>query len=367
MTTKAEAKEPVSPSGAAEPDLPIFQGIHAWRGDEMARRDNWSHTFDEADIAEIDAAVRSAIERGADLVSLGEADFPLPRLAARLRDIRHGILHGHGFALLRGWPSRDRSLQESAYAFRGVGAHLGETVLCQNGKGHVLGHVANLGLNYADPTTRGYQTSAELRFHVDAGDIVGLLCVQPARSGGLSKVASSTTVWNELVRRHPEAARELLNPFSYTRWGEVGAGQRPFFEMPVYQQHAGRIMAVYVHTAIEKAQAFQGAIPLTDKRREALDRINEIADEPGIRLDMDFRPGDMQFLCNYSTFHSRTSYEDWPDPAERRHLLRLWLACDDGPALPETYTTQFQGRTASGRPNGIRVPGVQLVAPLEPA
>ena len=48
-------------------------------------------------------------------------------------------------------------------------------------------------------------------------------------------------------------------------------------------------------------------------------------------------------------------------------LLRLWLACDDGPALPEHLTAGFQGATAGGRPAGIRVPGVPLVAPLEPA
>lgn len=348
-------------------ELPTFHGVHAWRGEEMARRTDWTHALDAADVAEIDAAIRSAQSRGVGLVDLQLADFPLPRLAPRLRAIRNDILHGHGFALLRGWPSRERSLEESAYAFRGIGAHLGDAALCQNGKGHVLGHVANLGMNYADPATRGYQTSAELRFHVDAGDIVGLLCVRPGRTGGKSKIASSTTVWNEIVRRRPDLAAELLKPFSYSRWGELIEGRKPTYEMPVYQQHAGRIMAVYVYTAIEKSQAFEGAIPLTAQRREALDMLHAISDEDGIRLDMDFRPGDMQFLCNHSTFHSRTAYEDWPDPAERRHLLRLWLACDDGPPLPESYTTQFQGSTPSGRPNGFRVPGVKLIAPLEPA
>ena len=121
-----------------------------------------------------------------------------------------------------------------------------------------------------------------------------------------------------------------------------------------------------VPSATEKAQSFEAARKMTTLQAEAMKMVNEIAEEPSIRLDMDFRPGDMQFICNHSTLHSRTSYEDWPNQDERRHLLRLWLACESGPDLPDYFTTQFQGKTASGRPNGIRVPGVALVATLKP-
>jgi len=64
--------------------------------------------------------------------------------------------------------------------------------------------------------------------------------------------------------------------------------------------------------------------------------------------------------------HSRTSYEDWPEPERRRHLLRLWLACEGGPALPASFTTVAQPATRSGRPAGIQVPGVPFSAPLDP-
>lgn len=256
-------------------------------------------------------------------------------------------------------------MQEKAYAFCGVGAHFGEAV-SQNAKGHVLGHVANLGLDYSDPTTRGYQTAAELRFHTDAADIVGLLCIRGSRSGGLSRIASSTTVWNETVRRRSDLAAELLKAYSFTRWGEVRPGQRPFFDIPLFREHGGRMIAVFIAGAIEKAQDLPGVTPLTPLQREAIALVNQLADEDGIRLDMAFQPGDMQFLLNHATLHSRTAYEDWPDPAQRRHLLRLWLACPDGPTLPDYMTTEFQGRTASGRPDGVRLPGVALKANLYP-
>lgn len=346
--------------------LPTFQDASVWLGPDMAaRRDQWIHALSQQDVAELDTAVAHAMAQGASLVDLTAQEFLLPTLGPRLQQIKKGILHGYGFALLRGWPSMDRSMEQSAYAFRGIGAHMGEA-LSQNGKGHVLGHVANLGLDFSDPTTRGYQTTAELRFHTDAGDIVGLLCVKPARSGGLSKIASAPAVWNELVQRRPDFARMLLQPVAYSRWGEIGVGQKPVYVIPPFQEHRGRLVSVYITGAVFKAEAFEGAPALSDAYKEALLTVNAIADEPDIRLDMDFQPGDMQFLCNHSTLHSRTSYEDWPELDKRRHLLRIWLACEDGPALPDYMTQEFQGSTASGRPNGINVPGVPRIASIDP-
>lgn len=346
--------------------LPMFRDAAAWQGPQMAGRSDWRIELTAAEVAELDAATNAALARGADMVTLAEPDFPLPRLGVRLRAIRHEILHGRGFVLLRGWPSEARSLAQSAMAFRGIGAHLGEAV-SQNAKGHILGHVTNLGLDYADPTTRGYQTNADLRFHTDGGDIVGLLCVRPSRAGGLSRIASSTTVWNELVQRRPDLARVLSEPFHFSRVGEVRPGQARFFRSPVFQPWQGRMIAVLVNSFIRKAQAFDEVPRLTPEQIEALDLVESLAGDPAIRLDMDFRPGDMQFLCNHSIFHSRTAYEDWPELERRRHLLRLWVSCADGPSLPPNMTTDFQGATAQGRPDGVHLPGVPLVAPLEPA
>ena len=345
--------------------LPVFDDACNWYGPDMGKKTEWLLTLSGEELAELDSAVNAAIAANADLVGLNAGDFPLPALGKRLKAMQADLLHGRGFAVLRGWPSEQRSLLQSAVAFRGVGAHLGEAV-SQNGKGHVLGHVANLGLNYADPTTRGYQTSAELRFHTDGGDIVGLLCVRPSKAGGASKVTSSTAVWNELVRRRPDFAKAMMEPFAFSRWGEVPAGQKRYFEMPLFQPCNGRMIAFLVQSAIDKAQAFEEVPRLSALQKEALKFVGDLADDPAIRLDMEFRPGDMQFLCNYSTFHSRTAYEDWPEQDKRRHLLRLWLSSTEGPDLPLNFTRDFQGSTANGRPAGINVPGVPLVAPLEP-
>lgn len=344
-------------------ELPVFDNSQAWYGRDMQKSTAWVHMLSATECNEIENAVQQAIAKGVDLVKMGRSDFPLPTVGKRLQAMGQDIKNGCGFALLRGLDPQRLSLQEQAYAFFGVGTYLGEAV-SQNAKGHVLGHVTNLGLDYADPTTRGYQTAAELRFHTDGSDIVGLMCIRPSRSGGLSRIASSTTVWNEVVRRRPDLAIELQKSYSFTRWGEVRPGQKAHADIHLFHEHQGRMIGVFIAGAIEKAQALPGVTPLTERNREAIRMVNELAGEEGIRLDMEFLPGDMQFLLNHSTLHSRTAYEDWPEPERRRHLLRLWLACEDGPALPDYMTQSFQGRTASGRPDGIQIPGVPLKANL---
>lgn len=355
-----------APHAGAAADLPLFHDAAAWYGPQMASRTDWLVELSAAELQELDAAVNAAVARSVDLVTLTEADVPLPTLGPRLHALRHEILQGRGFVLIRGWPSTERTMAQNACAVRAIGAYFGEA-LSQNAKGHVLGHVANLGLDYRDPTTRGYQTGAELRYHTDGGDIVGLLCIRPSKAGGLSKLCSSTTVWNEVARRRPDLAQVLLEPFHFSRTGEVRPGQARTFRSPIFQPWQGRMVAVLIQSFIEKAQAFDEVPRLTPQQTEALAFVNTLCDDPAIRLDMDFRPGDMQFLCNHFVFHSRTAYEDWPEPERRRHLLRLWVSHPDGPALPPNLSTEFQGSTASGRPDGICIPGVPLIAPLQPA
>ena len=340
-------------------------GPQAWYGRDMRERgQEWTWHWTAEEVAEIEAAVAGA--RDLDILAIDKAAFPLPTVSRRLDAMRKHLLDGPGFYLLRGLPIENWTLREAATAFWGIGAHLGRAC-SQNGKGHVLGHVKNLGLDYNDPMTRGYQTSARLPYHTDSSDIVGLLCWRPAKVGGLSSIVSSTTVYNEALKRRPDLMAALTKPFYRTRWGEIPEGKKPWAEVPVFMPHEGRVVSHYVRSAIRKGQLLPGAPPLTDVQTEALDLVDSIAAEPDIHLDMDFQPGDLQFVCNHWTWHSRTAYEDFEAADQRRHLLRLWLACADGPPLPDWMTVSYEGATADGRPNGIQVPGVPFVAPLEAA
>ncbi len=348
-------------------ELPLYDNAQSWYGPQMAGLDDWVHTFSAGELADIDSALAIAEASGRDIIDITRAHFPLSATTRALLDrARADVLHGRGFMVMRGMPVGRYTLQQSALAYWGLGLYLGEAV-SQNGKGHVLGHVTNLGLNYSDPEVRGYQTTARLKYHADSSDIVSLLCLRTGRSGGLSSIVSSTTLWNELVRRRPDHARVLMNPLYYTRWGEIPAGRKPWSEIAAFSPWADRMIATYVRSAIEKSQRMPEVPRLSALQLAAMDHLDALAADPALHLDMAFEPGDIQVVCNHSILHSRTAYEDWPEPLRRRHLLRLWLACADGPALPPFMTQDMQGRTDSGRPDGIRVPGVPLIAPLQAA
>ena len=346
-------------------DHSLQSAPHAWSPAQLAaRREQWTWHPDQAAIAEIEAAVAGCIARKCAILDITRADFPLPQFGKTLAAIRRQALWGTGIAVIRGLPMTHWSVEEAAIAFWGLGTYLGQT-LSQNAQGHVLGHVKNLGLDYADANTRGYQTSARLPFHTDSADLVALMCLRTARKGGLSSVASSTRIYAEMQARRPDLAKALTQPVCRSRWGEVSEGQKPWFEMPVFNPFDGGVSTTYVRSAINKAQRLPGVPQLTDKQVEAMDMLDALATDPEFHFDMTFAPGDVQIVNNHYLLHSRTQYVDHDDTAERRHLLRLWFACDDGPPYPQAKAHEAQGLSTSARPIGIHVKGVPFIAPLD--
>ncbi|MDX2159028.1 MAG: TauD/TfdA family dioxygenase [Hyphomicrobiaceae bacterium] len=346
-------------------DFPRFDASPAnWKGPELAAKpERWLHLLTPAEIAELSAVVARHGNRTDDLSHLTLADVAMPALAPTLARIRRELLEGSGVMLIRGFDVAGLSTREAATAFWAIGLHLGEAV-SQNAKGHALGHVRDLGFDYSQPSSRGYQTAERLPYHCDSGDVVGLLCLKTAKSGGLSSVVSSAALYHALVDRQPEAAATLMQSTWRDRRDEIPEGRDAWYEMPVFTPHAGRLFGHYVRSAIRKAQRFPEVPRITPEQERAFDALDALAASPELRLDMELQPGDIQLVCNHWVLHSRTKYEDWPEPERRRHLLRLWLGCPGGPDVPQYYAVA-QGLTASGRPAGIRGPGAVLHAPLE--
>ena len=338
---------------------------HAWRGPDMARRSDWIRPLTAAEIEAMAQAVERLDATGIDIAAITATDFQVPALQGLIDEIRLASLHGRGFILVRGMPVARWSKRQCGIAYFGLGAHLGEA-MSQNALGHILGHVQDIGLDYNAPNNRGYQTAARLPYHTDSSDIVGLLCLKPSKAGGLSTIASSSAIYNAMLEQRPDLVAQLTSPVYRDRRGEVPEGAEPWYAVPVFNPMPdGALVTTYVRSAMRKAQRFAEVPRLTPRLEEACDMLDALAESPEIHLDMEFRPGDMQFINNHWVMHSRTAFEDFPEPENRRHLFRLWLACADGPDLPEVFTKHWQGANANGRPGGIRVPGVELNAPLE--
>jgi len=336
----------------------------AWYGPEMAKRSDWLMPLSAAEIGEIEAATKSLVAREADIAAITAKDFPLPTFAPKLTArVEDEVMNGRGFILLRGLPVERWTMREAATAYFGLGAHLG-SARSQNGKGHVLGHVQDLGLASNDPNVRIYQTHERQTFHTDSCDIVGLLCLKTAKSGGLSALVSSTTIFNEMRRRRPDLLKLLFEPAATDRRGEVPDGQKPYFEIPLFNWHQGHLSAIYQRQYIDSAQRFPDAPRLTPAHVEALDMFDALTNDPKLNMFMEFRPGDVQLVHNHTILHDRTGFEDWPEPERRRHLLRLWLAASGARPLPKSFAQRY-GTVTVGDRGGIIVSGTRLQAPLE--
>ncbi len=343
---------------------PVIEGPSAWYGAALVNRFVWVESLSSAELAEIESASRNLGRAEPDWQSLGPADFPLPKLARRLSQILHEVLEGRGFALLRGLPVERWGRHLSAVAFLGLGLHWGN-LRSQNRQGHLLGHVKDLGLSSRDPDVRIYQTRERQGFHTDSCDVVALLCLRPARSGGLSSLVSSVTLYNEIRKRRPDLARVMFEPIETDRRGEVPAGQAPYFQIPVFNWHLGLLSAVYQRAYIESARRLLGVPPLRPDQTEALDLLDGLADDPSLHLEMELQPGDVQLVHNHTILHDRTAFEDWPDPDRKRHLLRLWLAPLGARPLPAVFAERY-GSVVPGQRGGVEVPGMRCVVPRDP-
>jgi hypothetical protein len=160
------------------------------------------------------------------------------------------------------------------------------------------------------------------------------LCLHPAKAGGLSSLVSGPTIYNEVLRRRPELV-ELLFQRWYFDLRKQNDDQTPFYDSPICSYVDGVLSTYFGPGVIRSAQRYPEVPKHTAEQKELLALIDEICQEPGVALDMDLRAGDIQLLLNYAALHSRTEFEDWPEPERRRHLLRFWLRRDNGrPMVP---------------------------------
>lgn len=325
----------------------------AWYGCRDKR--DWVEEISADQIREIEAAVQELERSGVEIEKITAGDISLPTLAPRLQQILDEVLNGRGFVLIRRLPIERWTRRQAAIAFLIIGAQLGNLRM-QNAEGHLLGHVRDLGRSSDDPNTRIYQTRERQTFHTDSCDVVGLLCLQTAKSGGLSSLVSSTTIFNEMRRRRPDLLKVLMEPIETDRRGEVPAGGKPYFNIPVFNYHDGLVSAIYQRQYIESARRFAGVPPLTPLQIEALDLFDELANDPKLNLMMELHPGDIQLVHNHTILHDRTAFEDHPEPERKRHLLRLWLAPPNARHLPEVYAERF-GSITPGYRGGVMVPG----------
>lgn len=341
-----------------------LSGPSAWRAKEMlGNPDIWLHHLTSKEIADLESAARHFLSLGVDVGEISKDTFPLTIFADHIEVLTQKILNGVGLEVLRGLPIAEYSQEFAATVFCGIGAHLG-SARSQNAKGHILGHVRDIGADGNDPNSRIYQTSDRQTFHTDSADVVGLLCIREAKEGGKSLLVSAESIYNRMKAERPDLLEKLFDPIATDRRGEIPKGAKPFMEIPVLSWNKGYLTVFYQRQYIDSAQRFDGAMRLTPEHVEALDMFDALANDPELFFGMQLESGDMQFVYNHSQLHDRTGFLDWPDASQRRHLMRLWLSVEGDRPLPECFKERY-GSIEVGNRGGIITDKTKLHAPLD--
>jgi TfdA family taurine catabolism dioxygenase TauD len=339
-------------------------GPCAWRGADMATSSRWIRTFEAADIAEIDAALRRTQARGISWQETTTENFPLDRLRAKLADIGDELEEGCGMVKLRGLPVERYEPLELRQIWFGIGNHVGRPVY-QNFRGELMREIkdegAGVGERYGqlerDQEKGGVFLSSyartlsngALRFHTDRCDVVGLLCVRQADTGGRSLLCSSVAVHNEMLRRRPDLVDALFENVYRSRLGEEKGGAEQAYALPIFGVRDGKFTSHYSLTYIEAAQLMPGLPRLTAAQSEALVLLTDLAKE--LSFEMTLEPGDMQFLNNHVIYHARTPFTDDAAAGRNRLLYRIWLTTPNSRALPEGHEVLWRSIEA-GVPRG---------------
>jgi hypothetical protein len=305
----------------------------AWRASDFENLADITVVLEAHHLDALHRALEVARGSGRDLEALERQHFPLDAIAGDLDRIRHQVQHGRGIVLLRGLPVGRYSRDDMCRMFWGLGTHFGRAV-SQSLMGDRLGHVTDVSGD--NPGERGYRSRRELDMHTDSDDILMMMCLQVAKSGGQSRFVSALTIYNEMLEAHPQRLAPLERGFRYHWRGEQAEGEEPVttFRVPVFSRCAGMTSCVYLRAFIDMAAEDLGE-PFSDEEKAALDTFERLAARTDLQLALELEPGDAFLVNNYTVLHARTAFEDHDSQQRRRHLLRLWLKAHEGRPVVE--------------------------------
>ncbi len=343
-------------------------GACAWLGQDMARSTRWVRDLGPAALGEIEAALRHAQARNVPWRETSPKTFPLPGLEPLFEEIAGELENGCGILKLRGLPVARYAAEELKQIWFGIGSHLGRPVF-QNARGELMREIRDegqdVGKRYGElKSSEGAKgvflssyartlTNGQLRFHTDRTDVVGLLCVNQARAGGVSRLCSSVAVHNEMLKRRPDLDELLFQDIYRSRFGEEAGSHKDVYPLPVFGVRAGKFTSHYSLTYIEAAQMVADVPKLSPEQRQAIDLDLLMALAGELAFDMVLEPGDMQFVNNHVIYHARTAFEDDAASGLSRLLYRIWLTMPNSRALPEGHEVLWRSIEAGAPRGGI--------------
>lgn len=336
-----------------------FNTQTGWTAAELEQNNDWILHLPQAVTDNLIDVTRRVMARESNLFAMTRKDFDFSGTTLEVLEwAAQEISLRSGIALLKDVPVDVLDLTTIEVMYWGLGLHLG--IPRPQGKmSQFMSHVRDEGGTYRSTQGRGYNTNSKLDFHSDGSDIVGLLCIKQAQEGGNSMVTHSLRAFRRLQQERPDLAECLMQPVVFSRQGEHASDEPPYYRASVVGEKNGQLFCRYIRNHINSAQlSFDDIERLTPRQVEAMDRFDQMLQHHELCYHMRLEPGDIQLLNNHVVLHSRTHYVDFPDPAAKRHLLRLWLSSYQGVALPDNWKDAYKNVAPRSVRGGFR--GTQI-------
>ncbi|RDH18173.1 tfdA family oxidoreductase [Aspergillus niger ATCC 13496] len=323
-----------------------------WHGKDINNSTDWIFHLNEAQLDEINTALKSFQSLNLPLGHINQVTFPLPNLKTHLRSLSKDLHTGRGFFILRGLNVDRYTREENIIIYCGVSAYVANLRGRQqdphftNGKSLVISHIKDLTRTKDAADVGAPSNTADKQvFHTDGGDIISLICLNPSVQGGESYIASSWLIYNILARERPDLIHTLSEDWPFDGFGNK---TRPYtlrpllFHQPATASTPDRVIMQYARryfTGFQAQPRSPDIPPITEAQAEALDALHFLAEENSATLD--FQKGDIQYINNHSIFHARNGFVD--EPGNERHLIRLWLRDEEyGWETPEMLRPRWE-------------------------
>lgn len=316
----------------------------AWYADDIRNDvDSWLHPITQQQKDEILVALDVAKQNGCTAENIKKEFFPLPGSSPIFEYMNENFNNRYGFSVIRGVPIEGLEVEDMELVFAGITSHFGKKFNVDN-KGTLIDHISDYGGDYSDISVRGNTTNAQLTMHCDTGDLLILLCVRAAKEGGINNIASSISVFNEVVENHPEYLEVLFKGFHFNIRGNGPKGEFlniTKHRVPIYSYYNNQLSCRYNEKAILTAEEWPGVDPLTDLEKEAVKYIAEVAMRDDLRFDVMLEPGDIAFFFNHTVFHNRSGFTDHDEAEKKRLLLRQWVNLTETREIEELFAEHY--------------------------
>lgn len=309
----------------------LTEAVHgdmAWTASTRITSDG-RHSLDRSCVNEIRSLAADLAANPMPTIALDPADFPLPSCHAMMRQVKHALDAGAGFAIVAGLPWADIDPQICKAIHWLMMSMLGRTV-AQKWNGEMIYDVQDTGrIEAVGAGVRGSKTSGRQGYHTDNSynlppDYVGLTCLQTAMEGGVSGLVSFYSVHNTLLERHRAQLQRLYEDFYFERYDEFAPGECAYSTKPIFTFRDGNL-GVCLSTGRVRIGYEAAGVAMDARTEDALATLDEVLEDPSLGKTFDFQPGETQVVNNRRIGHRRTAFRDWPDPARRRHLVRIWV------------------------------------------